>query len=665
MRPTLPQATDGAVATLGASVAVSTERSPRSLPQATPVARVPWGSAAAAVAVGAVVFWLGVNGGTYGLSGRGSFAVALWWGVLLLAALGLAVRQSVGTAALVVGGLLAAFAAWTAASIAWAASNENAFVEVDRVCMYLGVFVLVVLLSSRVPRWAWADGAALGLTAVTLVGLASRLFPGHFSAPTTNQVLRVTRLSYPVNYWNALATVAALAVPLLLARSTRPGASVIRAAALAPIPALAASMYLTSSRGGIAAAVLGAIVFVVATPRRWAAAAALVLGGGGSALAIWVLRSRPALLDGPLRSSLAVSEGRSAAYAIAAVCLVTGAAWGIATRLPARSPQLPRAAKLALAALAVAAGAIALVAAHPRQRFEDFKRVPNPAESATVASHLALTSGNGRWQLWQSAYDEFQAHPVRGGGAGSFEAWWAQHGSLPSFVLDAHSLYLETLGELGVIGAALLVACLLVGLATGIARLRGSPSSRRVTDAALLASFAAFAFEAGVDWMWEVTAVGAVGVAWLALLVAPRQGTVATRPATPVLLRLAVVVVCLAVVVGEALPALATVALRDSQRAADRGDLVGAVDDAKRARSLEPWAASPFVQLALVAEQAGDLRGAEAAVRGALRRDRTDWRTWLIGARVETKLGHIRAARSMVDRVRELDPHSPLFSQRS
>ena len=102
----------------------------------------------------------------------------------------------------------------------------------------------------------------------------------------------------------------------------------------------------------------------------------------------------------------------------------------------------------------------AIAAADPAERLRTFKQPP--AESSTsgdaILSHLVSVGGSGRWQFWDAAVDAWQKKPVLGHGAGSYEAWWARHGSLAVFVRDAHSLYLETLAELGALGLALLVA---------------------------------------------------------------------------------------------------------------------------------------------------------------------------------------------------------------
>ena len=105
--------------------------------------------------------------------------------------------------------------------------------------------------------------------------------------------------------------------------------------------------------------------------------------------------------------------------------------------------------------LLVAAG---VAAAHPVRLFEHFKAPPPtplntlPAKENPIEAHILSAGSSGRWQQWGSAIDEFESAPGLGRGAGSYEAWWAQHGTLQGFVKDAHSLYLESLGELGIVG---------------------------------------------------------------------------------------------------------------------------------------------------------------------------------------------------------------------
>ena len=103
----------------------------------------------------------------------------------------------------------------------------------------------------------------------------------------------------------------------------------------------------------------------------------------------------------------------------------------------------------ATCAVAVAAAAL-VVLLNPIARFEDFRALPADVDSPVAdQQHLASISGNGRWQMWMSAIDAAQEDPLRGLGAGSYESWWLEHGQIQGFVQNAHSLYFETLAELG------------------------------------------------------------------------------------------------------------------------------------------------------------------------------------------------------------------------
>ena len=87
---------------------------------------------------------------------------------------------------------------------------------------------------------------------------------------------------------------------------------------------------------------------------------------------------------------------------------------------------------------------------------------------------------------------------------------------MSSFARDAHSLYLETLAELGPIGLALLLAALIIPLLA----LRGGRDPLLATAAG---AYVAFLVHTGVDWDWELPAVTLAGLACgSAMLVARR-----------------------------------------------------------------------------------------------------------------------------------------------
>jgi hypothetical protein len=620
------------------------------------------------LAVAALVAWAGWSGGAYALANRGSLAIAVWWAVALFVAVGVFPRGRLSRATGVVGGLLAAFALLAATSMLWAADDEEAYDDATRVALYEGVFALVVLATRAGTVRTWSEGLALGIVAVAAIALVSRLFPGTFSQSA--DLIRLfpeaeRRLNYPVDYWNGLAALVALGLPLLLASAVSARTAAGRGLALAPLPALAGTIYLTSSRGGTLAALAAVVLFVALVGTRWRALAALALAGAGSAVTVALLAVRSDLVNRPLAAvEAARDQGRSAAVLLALCCIAVGVAWAAVSRLQVRVPRLPLAARAGLAAGLVALFAVGTVAGHPVERFENFKRTPETFSGTSVGEHFLSTSGNNRWPLWTGAAEAFQERPLIGHGSGSFAAWWARHKDVTFFVRDAHSLYLETLAELGVVGLALLLCSFALGIETGLRRLTAEPE-QRAWVAALTAAVVAFAFQTGIDWLWELPVVSLVAVACLGLLTGPATlpaGTAGVRHRWRLSARAGAAVVALLVAAAAAIPVLADSKLRSSRREFGRGDVAAAITDARDARAIEPWASTPDLQLALLYEASGDLAAAERAVVAAIDENDSDWRSWLTRARIETKAGRFAEARTSLRRAVELNPRSPLWN---
>jgi O-antigen ligase len=177
------------------------------------------------------------------------------------------------------------------------------------------------------------------------------------------------------------------------------------------------------------------------------------------------------------------------------------------------------------AELGVAVGLVVLV------RFG--YRLPKPVLAGLAASALAALAivvaatsaehgiaeklfGQNRPLYWHVAWREWEQNRLLGSGAGTFDRYWLHYRTVSSFARDAHSLYLETLAELGPIGLALLLAALLIPLVA----LRGRRDPLLATAAA---AYVAFLVHAGVDWDWELPAVTLAGLACgTAMLVARR-----------------------------------------------------------------------------------------------------------------------------------------------
>ncbi|HZK15553.1 MAG TPA: hypothetical protein VFC52_03065, partial [Solirubrobacterales bacterium] len=264
---------------------------------------------------------------------------------------------------------------------------------------------------------------------------------------------------------------------------------------------------------------------------------------------------------------------------------------------------------------------------------------------------------------WGVAVDENSSRPLTGTGAGTFEFWWSREGDNDDTVRDAHSLYMQTLGELGIVGLALLLAFLIALLGGGVRALIGAEPERRALLAAALAGCVAFCFTAAFDWMWQLPVVPVCMLLLGAILVAGRlrpEGE-ANGPALALGPRIAIAAAAVVAIVAVAIPLASTSLLRQSEAKAREGDLVAALADARGAQNAEPGAAEPRLQEALVLERLGDLPAAATAARAAVEREENNWRSWLVLSRIEAQRGNPTASVRAFRRARSLNPRSQIF----
>src|SRR5437764_1367648 len=410
----------------------------------------------------------------------------------------------------------------------------------------------------------------------------------------------------------------------------------------------------------------------------WLVAAHGLVAGVGAAAGILAVRGAPQIAHG----SGGAGAGRVIVVLVLAGGLCAGIAWASGTMGGERWRLTPRPARALLASVLVAlvvAGAIAGPSL-ARKAWHQFKQDPfklgkqASAERSDPATHLSTLSGNRR-ELWASALAAFNAHPA-GLGAGTFDFWWDPEARNQDFGRDAHSLYLQTLAEMGWPGLLLLVVFLGTLLWLAIrqrVRLRGPPAIG--ASAGLIAAFAAFLLTAGVDWMWESTAVTvlallAVGTAIAvpagadpvaapggAAAVAADGRSARLRVPWRVGMTLLAVLACLVELPGL----VSTSEVRRSQSSVRTGAFDNALRQANDAIDAEPWAATPYVQRALVEERTGRLAAARVDLQRAMSREPTNWRHPLTLARVEAELGDSQAALHYYQRARRLHPLSPVF----
>lgn len=430
---------------------------------------------------------LAFDSGGFFDSARTVAGVAAWALVVLLAVKGAPLPR--GRAAWLAIGGLAALAIWAAISVSWAPLNEPARDDVGRLIAYTGALIASAMAWREVRDLRLVEPAlAAGALVVVLYGLSGRLLPGLIDLDES--ATAAGRLEQPLTYWNALGALAAIGFTLAIRVAGTPSRSpALRAAAAASAAPFGMGIYLTFSRGAIAALAVGVVVLLALGPTR-AQVRAILLSLGTALAAALTASLLPAVES--LEGGSAESEG---AVALAALVVLAAAGATLQLRLDRVQPRtyaLPRRAVAVGITLAVLVGAPLAAVALDR----------GDAEPGATASRLD-DLGSNRYDYWGVALDAFADDPFQGTGTAGFRVDWLRDRDIDEPVRDAHSLYLETAGELGLQGL------LFLGLFIGGVAAAGAAAVRRERElvAGAAAGASVFAVHAAIDWDWEMPAV--------------------------------------------------------------------------------------------------------------------------------------------------------------
>jgi O-antigen ligase len=453
------------------------------------------GRGPAAVSAAAAAAALGVVGGLAFDAGGYFPAAYLEGGAVALAALGvlLAValpRYALSAHALAGLGTLSLLAAWTGLSATWSPAPDTALADLQRDLLYVALFGLGLLAAGSGRHAALVGRVVLAV----IVGIvAAGLIHGSGGG----------RLSYPLTYWNAFGALAAVGVVLAAGMGADPRAPVaVRALCGAAVVPLADAVYLSLSRGTWLALIVGAVALVALGAHRGSLLLTVAVSGAAATLVI---------LGAPLLPLTA------AAGAVIAVIAAGRAS-------PLLMQALRRVVRPLLIALAVVAALVAFAAYLAKadavegrtdralrsagdfvsRQWQDFLR---PTTGVGQGSARLTTSKGTRSDLYRVAFDGFEAQPLHGDGAGGFTVRWMQQRRVYEQVRDAHSLELETLGELGAVGALLLLGFLAtLGWAAVTSRVRPGALPRSHA-AAVGAACAVWVAHSAVDWDWQMPAL--------------------------------------------------------------------------------------------------------------------------------------------------------------
>jgi len=612
---------------------------------------------------GALTAYLGFNAGGFFPDGTAAATVIVCVALVLRVTLADRPVEGLGRLGVLVAGLLVTFAAWILLSGSWSHASARALVEFDRALLYALTFALFATLprSTRNLR-VMLRGFAGAAVVICLVGLASRLLPDLVpSAPNVSN----ERLAYPVTYWNALGMLAALGLLAcfhLSADNSEPRAGRILAAAA--VPGLAVTLFFTFSRGAIAVLLVALVVYaVLARPRGLPSALIAIVPPSVVSLVIAYGADMLATKN-PTAPSAAGQAGRVAlftALAMTAAALLRLLLLGVDTRLAAvrvaaGTRRALIAASAALVLLGVTGAALAFDAPGALERHYDrFVEGGEVNGGGDARRRLTDSANNGRLDHWRVALEASREHRLKGQGAGTYENAWARERRGQFVVLDAHSLYLETPAELGIVGIVLLGAAL-VALLAGLARRVGGPD--RALYAAIFTMAFAWLIRAGADWDWEMPVISL----WLfalggAVLARPEHAR-SRRQSPP---RLARVVSGLAVLALAITPALIYLSQKDLNRATrsfKHGDCPTAVDQALASTGALSIRPEPFEILAYCDVRLGQPRLGVKAMEEAVERDPDAWQLRYGLAVVRAAAG--RDPRPAAAAALRLNPRDPL-----
>ena len=617
-----------------------------------------------------LILALAVAGGGYEVTPRHIAGLAVWVVVVLLLALGAASRAAVAKPFYWASGLILSFALFSALSSLWSGSAEVSVTEADRVLIYLGVFVAAFLIAQTdQSRQRFGEGIWIALLGIAVLMLAPRLLPHVF--PVAAGLDSGSRIRYPLGYWNANGVACGIGVALSLWMSRRTTIPVLRWVAIGGIPVLLLGLYLTYSRGGLLALLIASVCLIALSHDRLWLLCTLGIGALATLPAVLYVQGHTAIAQNADFTGV-IGQGVSALfYLVGGVLLALALYWGLRRvergegELTGRALALSRDRRV-LRGVAIAAAVLALIAAVVvGERAWDRFTTTDIAFPANPSENFNNLSGSGRGEFFRVALHAFGEKPLVGHGAGTYQFSWYQLRDIDVPVHDAHSVYLQALSELGIVGGILVLALVLTLLWIGFSAWRAAGGPQRELYAALLAVSLAFAVGAAIDWFWQIADLGFVFFLATGVLVAARCGQLSRRRAEgnghgPAPRRYGLAVAGLAVAWLTALaligPLLVDRELDASKSAAASGDLEKAVSHANTARSIEPWAATPYVQLGLLAQAQRDYGTAVERLGQAIDREDQNWILYYLRSKAEHEAGNMGAAEADLSEAQQLNP---------
>jgi O-antigen ligase len=542
----------------------------------------------------------------------------------------------------------------------------------------------------------------------------------------------VGRLNSPLGYINGEGCLFVMGFWLCFAL-----AEVRRALVAGPAAGLAtlmACLALLSQSRGTALAMLGSLILVVVlvSGRTRRIYGLLVVAAGVALAAPDLLR----VYEHTVAESVPAGVGHAAGRAALFAALAVGVAWTLLTGawellrsdgvfvVRARRVGVWLLAVPAVLALAVAVGSAHRIEHYVHDQWHAFTHLAGAGASAsssvggspvsvregsssssaggnqstagvsssTSASYSRLLSGEGnRYDYWRIAWHIWRAHPLLGVGAGNYARFYYQQRATTEDIEQPHSLELQTLSELGLVGAVLL-AGFLVGIAWGALRMcvpaARSPLARALMVGAL-GAMSAWLVQTSVDWMHLLPGLTAIALVGAAVLIRPRptvrtgaevsaprscltdaaagrpnvRRALASRPA----LALGVSAVAVTLVIAGA--SLTRQGFADLYRERAHQELAAhpaaAMADANRSLGFDADAVETYYVKAAALARFDRATAAETTLRQALAHEPENFVTWALLGDIAVREHQLRTARHDYVRAHQLNPRDPTLTELS
>ena len=549
-------------------------------------------------------------------------------------------------------------ALWTALSMLWTPAQDLALDYAQRAFVYAAAFAAGLALTAALRhRMILSLVPFLAAGAIVTVVVLIRVW---VADDVETLVDLDGTLDFPFGYRNANAgffTMLAFGSIPVTMRATSPPSIRIGAAALS---AIGLSMVaISQSRGSLLAVVAGIVVLVaIASGRRGWALVSLATA------IVPVILFLPLLLDpyAAANTPAALSELQGAMSAVlgagAVAALLSAGALSLERRgLGIKLPH-PDRRQLVIGGTGTFVGlllAFIVLIGNPITEIDSQVSKVSSGEATygeIQGSRFTYGGGLNRLDFWNVALTQAGNSPLIGEGAGSFRSTYLTDGDGDEAPRNAHSLPLEQLGELGIVGLALLCIAFGAAILAAIRSRRLGPEAASISMVALVVATVAIT-QAAVDWSWFFGGQFAPLFALLGSAAAP--AALAFDP-LPQRVRRGVVGAAAALAL-IALPTFASERLTLDAARGWRTDLSGAYRALSTAADLNPFADAPLLVEAQIAKESGDTPRALAALEEAERREPDDWQGYYLGAqtlRTEDPAG----ALEQLDQAEALNPSS-------